>query len=65
MTTSPLGLRLAALELLQNDGFALTAYDRGTLAAAKRFGDPEIVARAETIERLEAARAGRKRRAQR
>lgn len=58
--TNPLGLRLAAVEILQREGHGLTAEDRGTLAAARRHGDPEVKARAEAVERIEARRAAAK-----
>ena len=51
--TSPLSLRLAAIELAQHEGQRLAEFDHGVLAAARRSGDPEAVARAEAIYALE------------
>lgn len=56
----PTEQRLRALELLQREGEPLTAYDRGTLAAIRRSGDPGIAARVDAVARVEASR-GRKR----
>lgn len=61
MTSSPLGLRLSEIEDVQreNPGSLLELYDLGTLAAARRSGDPEMVARVKRLERIEAARAAK------
>lgn len=55
--TDPMEQRLHALEHLQKSGEPLTPYDLGTLAAIRRKGDPRMVARADVVERVEAARA--------
>jgi hypothetical protein len=62
--SSHIGLRLAALELVQAEGGALTAYDHGALTAARRSGDPEAVERAAAIARVEEIRARKRARAE-
>lgn len=62
--TSHIGLRLAALELVQAEGGALSAYDQGTLTAARRSGDPEAVERAAAIARVEEMRVHKRARAE-
>lgn len=51
----------AAAETLQREGGRLTGLDRGRLAAARRHGDPELVARVDAIEEIDARRAEKRR----
>jgi hypothetical protein len=61
---SHIGLRLAALEVIQREGGALSQFDHGTLTAARRSGDAELVERAATIARVEDVRARKRTKAQ-
>ncbi len=63
MTSHPLGLRLAAIELVQQEGARLGPFDHGLLVAARHTGDPELCARVDAIQRLEALRDRKRARA--
>ena len=65
MTSNPLSMKLSAVELLQKDGHRISQLDRGLLMACRRSNDPELIARAETVERIETARARKRAQAKR
>jgi hypothetical protein len=48
---------LDGIERRQQEGMRLTDYDHGSLAAIRRSGDRELIARVDTVEQIEASRA--------
>lgn len=66
VSTHPeLSLKLSGVELLQREGHRITALDVGLLNVCRRSRDPELMQRAEAIEKLERARARKRAQAKR
>lgn len=57
--------QLAGIESAQQRGAKLTGEDRGRLAAVRRHGGPELVARADAVARAEQVKAEKRAKARR